>query len=721
MQIIECIASKPGLFDNTIIELDNRVNIIYGGNDSGKSLLARAIIDTLWGIFPNLSLLNGDAWDNLYLDILFSNTDSQYRFIRDSNRTFEILAKEGSVEKKIYENTNNNKEIVSDGDIYKKLHSFNNGVKIIDFFNSIDITTFLNIAFLPSPLESHRHETSYYTNLKKILIEDSTDSNLFYRNIKNAFGQEETFNFNNPILNEILKTEGIIKDCDKKIQIIDIQNSKIDKLYREKTQIEEKIGGLEKKLAELRNRKSTLLVILENVIRLQSIEKNITEIAEEILYEHDKTKSVLRMVEEIEIMFPQFKDFNEISRNNIQKIEEAYNDIRSVNEVIDDFIFQKKEKRNWMTNRLIIINLFSIIVAFVTLNIDAVIIPSGDKITILVLLLILSLSLSFLSVLPYVFSYRSKELKQLITKKNCMGKRLKCLLNQNNIDLNDNRLESIYELLVQYFEEYGEYSIKHFELSNAKESLKDKEYLNRIECRLNRLIKEEEALIEEINKDIISMKDVGNLELNPDIIQGMISNINLNIKTIKDNIKLNETIIININKDIKDNKNLFQKREQLIEEKEEAEKRLKDLNTEKNSIFYIMELLTEAVNQREKKQLDKLVLSSLDKFQILTDNHYDHLIDYNHISNLITRNEHIENTSPAIIHILLLSIMLSITDFLVDYKLDLPLIIDEPFLFMDDIRINRLKQLLDDISHKRQIIIFTYNPNLKALGSCVEL
>ena len=47
MQIQKCITSKPGLFENKTLVFNDHVSIVYGKNDSGKSLIARAIMDTL--------------------------------------------------------------------------------------------------------------------------------------------------------------------------------------------------------------------------------------------------------------------------------------------------------------------------------------------------------------------------------------------------------------------------------------------------------------------------------------------------------------------------------------------------------------------------------------------------------------------------------------------------------------------------------------------------
>ena len=90
MRIKRCIVSRPGLFNNRTLEFNEGLTVVYGRNGSGKSLLARAIIELLWGSAHPVSLLKKGAWESLYLEIDLS-TAFEYTFVRNGDRVLSIL------------------------------------------------------------------------------------------------------------------------------------------------------------------------------------------------------------------------------------------------------------------------------------------------------------------------------------------------------------------------------------------------------------------------------------------------------------------------------------------------------------------------------------------------------------------------------------------------------------------------------------------------------
>ena len=332
-----------------------------------------------------------------------------------------------------------------------------------------------------------------------------------------------------------------------------------------------------------------------------------------------------------------------------------------------------------------------------------------------------SLFISMIMSIFYFFSSRTKELKHLIKDRGDVETRLKNLLKENNINLNEYTLETIYEFLVQYFEEYGEYTIRQTELNDMKVSLKDKKYMKRIKDELIDLEKEDEEISKKIEKGLSSLDNVGDVEFGIESINKMILDMNYNIKSLKEKIKVNEEILMQISEELEQSKDNKEGKEQIIIEKDKAEESLKNLNAYKSVIFFIMEIMSEAVNIRRQKQLEELAESTKEKFNFLTDKQYEKIIDSEKIKSIISGNEYGNGINQSLYHLLLLSIKLATTFLLTDFDITLPLIIDEPFMFMDEMRVGRLKEMVDDISMKRQIIIFTHNKNYRDWGSFIEL
>ena len=119
----------------------------------------------------------------------------------------------------------------------------------------------------------------------------------------------------------------------------------------------------------------------------------------------------------------------------------------------------------------------------------------------------------------------------------------------------------------------------------------------------------------------------------------------------------------------------------------------------------------------EEKQLRKLLDGTLDKFNHLTGNQYITKIDDAMLMRLITDNRMSEEMTPPVVHALLLSLKFTLSDFLINGEAAIPLLIDEPFQFMDDERCNRFRDLVSYISNKRQVIIFTHHSNKRNWGN----
>jgi uncharacterized protein YhaN len=139
------------------------------------------------------------------------------------------------------------------------------------------------------------------------------------------------------------------------------------------------------------------------------------------------------------------------------------------------------------------------------------------------------------------------------------------------------------------------------------------------------------------------------------------------------------------------------------------------------SLNFIMEVMEEAVLHNEEKQLSRLVNLSYERFNFLTENKEIGNVDKELIKRIIVENNKPAEFNAQTIHLLYLSVKLALTDFLNDNKLSLPFIIDDPFLFMDDDRINRFRELITYISRHRQVIIFTHRRDKKDWGNFIEI
>ncbi|MBN2402587.1 MAG: AAA family ATPase [Spirochaetes bacterium] len=732
MQLLECIVSKAGLFNNINLKFDKGLTVIYGRNESGKTLIAKAIIDTLWGEFSGNYSLNGNTWDNMYSEVSFNNSFGRYKFIKKNKDLFLInftntdedaFGKEKEILKRDTDKSINSD---NDGTWFVKLFESTNDRETARLFDKVDIQTFMEVSYLADPINITNNGKPGCSNVQKFILNDNSGFYTLYENITDTFNSNGTTgNANNSIINEILKKEIEIQKINKKLQIYDIQNLKSDRINKEKTRLIKESKKLYNELYKIRSDKSRLLNVQNYLKNLSDIDAAKEEKKNEKQIEQQKTDSIIKLEEYIKDHYPQFHNFEEKNIKNLKKIQETYREVRDVHEEIENFYLLRSDKKNKFKNIIFIINISSICILSAFMGISSLAFPiqflNVYKIHCVIGLLSLSISSSLLFLIYYILTSRSNDLKRIMRKKSDVEKKLEETLHKNNITLNEYKLEAIYEYLVKYFEEYGEYSISQTELLNMKESLKGNDYIKTIDGEIDKLNNDKTILKNEIDKELKLLDESISFEIDIVKINKLLQSKNHKIRNLKESINNNNKIISQIEKEICISDEQANEIKAFNEEKANIQNSLSVLNNYKISIIYLVDLLKEAIANREEKQIIELVKDAGRNFHFLTDHQYNDSVTDEIIKKAIRGENLINELNPSILHMLLLSIKFAATNAFDDLEFNLPLIIDEPFQQMDDQRISRFKKLLDDISLKRQVIIFTRSSKYKDWGSYIEL
>ncbi len=737
MQLLECIVTKPKLLENIKLNFDKRISVIYGKNESGKTLIAKGLMDTLWGEFSGSFSLNSNTWDDLYFEIVFKNYFSRYRFIKNKKDSFLInyadIKESGyNNEKVIVQRTIESGNNFSDGALCIKLFEATNDGETARLFNKVNIHTFMNTSYLPDPVDIVRNGRLDFNIIHRFLLNDSSNFYTLYENISESFSNGLiSGGNNNPISNEILKVKSELKKLERKTQIAGIHNAKSDRLSKEKTRLEAELENLNSELSYARGYKAKLLIIQNNLKKLDQIKITVEEKTKKKQSEQEKINAIIKMEQEIKEHYPQFYNFEESNIKNLKRIQEAYREVRDVHEEIENFYLLISEKKNRYKNIILFINILSILVIAALFGVSSYAYPlpiiNEYKIQFIIGLLILSISSSLFFLIYYIVISRTSGIKRIMKKKSDVEQKLAETLQKNSITLNEYKLETIYEYLVKYFEEYGEYSINQSEISTMRENFNGNDYINTIDNELEQLKRDENAAEQEINNELKLLGDNNVIELNDAIelniekINKLLQNKKQKIKNLKDNINQTANIITQINEEINHGIVHADETAYLNGEKNNILNTLARLNSYKISIEYIINLLKDAINMREDKQLSELVKTTGEYFHFLTGNQYLDSINGDYIKKIIKGEVRDEDLNSSLLHVLLLSIKFAITNSFADLEINLPLIIDNPFQHMDDQRISRLKDLMNEIADKRQIIIFTHDSKHKDLGAFIEL
>ena len=256
---------------------------------------------------------------------------------------------------------------------------------------------------------------------------------------------------------------------------------------------------------------------------------------------------------------------------------------------------------------------------------------------------------------------------------------------------------------------------------DLQHSLKERDYLQSIEKTLEDLKAEEERIQQTINKDLTSINADDKKKLTTENIDDMLYDIETKIDVLRTDISSKHNIITQIEEELKQSPEHHHDLHELLQEKKDREKTLKNLYMKKNVMDYITEILTSTVEKSQSIQLQKLTDRTLEIFNYLTENQYLSKVDDEKIKEFITTSAMPEGLNPTLNHFIILAVKLALTDFMHASGLSTPLILDDPFLFMDDEKIAKLRELILDISLKRQIIIFTHKKSNEEWGNYINL
>ena len=715
MQFIKCIVYRHGLFDNRVLDFSDRLNIVYGKNGSGKSMLVRGMMDAVWGRFSDRKLLSDEVWNSLYLDLLFSlSEDGYYRISNTSDKSYRVQFVHSNGEKTLYSES---KLDFAEGKIQNDFNPDFESKVFREFLNRFDSGKFFNSSFIPASTDIAGDSVIDYSMLKKIILDDHTGFYNNFNNLNKSFQQGVSAMSGLPP--EVIRFEEKKRELEKKIQIIDISDSRHEKLRKEKNTVQQEVDELNNSLNSLSSQKEILNKIIENLTKVEELKNEFETIKDEIQSEQQKIKSITDMKTELDTMFPQFSDIDLADSTNLDRLQEVFNDILNLNETIDNFYFMR-ELRKKKFRRI------AVAVACTALSLVCIILARNGfdiqkDLALWAGILGLSCAVEAAIAVYQQVARRSKVLDQLEDEKKRYKEKIIALMEKSKVELEDYKLTEIYELLLQYFEDYVNYTERKKDLARIKSSLKEEEYMITIQKKLDALKKEEEIIKDEIHTSIDTLNIVDDIENETSKIEDLIQNIDMEAVIIKEKIETKEHILQQIDSEFAQVSGHDGALSAIMEEKNNLDRVMKKWKVNQNSLQFMLRTLASAVERSEEKQLRTLMDGTIDKFNHLTGNQYITKIDVPVLMGLLAENRVTEVLTPPIIHALLISLKFALSDFIINENTSIPLLIDEPFQFMDDERCNKFRDLVSYISNKRQVIIFTHHSDKRNWGNFIEL
>lgn len=643
MKIKNIKINSFGNINNKEYDLSEKINLIYGKNEAGKSTLLKFIHNILYGTSKNKKGKIFSDYD-LYKPWGEGDFSGKIKYKLDSEEEFEVFREFGKKNPKIY---NENLEDIS------KQFNIDKNIGNEFFFEQTKVDEFMflsSIVSMQQEVKLNKQDQNVY--IQKIAnLAGTGDDNISYKKTIDKLNKKQLDEIGtdrsqgkpiNLVINKINKYEKEIKDLEDVKQKQYIIEEEIKKLNNEI----EKEKLKEKYLKELKEKKEIEKIEIEKI----NLNKKVIEKNEKIIKEKKQDLNLL---------------LNQKEKNHIFKEQELNKKLdKKLNNKINNNNFNKINELK-INNKIYVILIF----IFAILDILSFILIKNTRLSLILLIPIIGIIL-------YYFIKKNnikKENKKIIEK-----------INKINYELNEkiNYLENEIKLL----EKNNEEPIKEIEKINQK-----------INTEINmEKQKIKNKYIYKINNDELNIL-FNCIDFNEviDNIQNLIRQKELNLNTLQ----LNKKNIIN---NLENLVNI----EELLEIEKQNYDELKDKNDKINTARILLseayEKMKNNVTPKFTSNLSKNIMQiSNGKYKKVTVNDEEGIIVE------LPNGEYVsaEKLSGGTIEQLYLSLRLSMVKEISNENM--PIILDEAFAYYDDERLeNTLKFLIDNFN-ENQIILFT--------------
>ena len=336
MQIKNIKINNYGKIKNKEILFSDKINVIYGENEAGKSTLLHFILNSLYGISKNKK---GKEYSDFEKYKPWSGDDfsGKISYELDNNNKYEIFRDFKKKNPKIF--NENMEDISKDFSIDK--------TKGNEFFyeqTKVDEDLFL------STLVVNQQEVKLHKQEQNVLIQKI--ANLVGTGEDNVSYKRAIDRLNRRQLDEVgtqKSREKPINLLQREIENLEIEKNEIEKYVDIKYEIEEKKNKLQDEINELEN-ENNFLQEIKLLNENEKIEKEKIKLKENLKKENtEKINLIKNKINEIKN-----SDKKIFEENNSEKIEKNKNKIKNIQKI--------KNEKNKLNKKLILLFLILIII-----------------------------------------------------------------------------------------------------------------------------------------------------------------------------------------------------------------------------------------------------------------------------------------------------------------------------------------------------------------------
>ena len=670
MKIENIKINAYGNLENKEINLKDKINIIHGANESGKSTLLNFIVSSFYGISKNKDGKELSDYDK-YKPWNNEEFSGRIKYKLNNNEGYEVFRDFKKKNPKIY--NEKLEDISNQFEVDKK-----DGNKFFAEQTGIDKQMY----------------TSTVVSMQEEVRLDDKNQNILIQKIANLAGTgDDNISFKKVIakLQEKIRDEiGTNKTTLKPINIIEKEVEEINKKIEEikpqqnkKYNIDNEKEEISKELEETQLEKTILLEIKEN------IDKETELFKEKEIKQNNKKENILK-IEELEKGEKTLQQNNNEISEEINNIKEKIKRCQERKEELNANTEDTNKKRHKSNN-------------FIYIIVTVIMLAMSVIMAVMVKNYILTSIFGILTITGTVI-FVTKTSKE--REKN----------NKKNINLNKQKEEevrNIDEKIDRLTKEIDAKENIEKELSNKIAMIKGQTIL------LEKNNEQTNSKINEISEDIKKLEE----ERDNQILEKFSNKINnskirklLESKNLKEDLvnieeKINNCKIKIKGLEIEENTilpqldNLVNLEERLEADKEEY----KNLKRKEEVITKAIENLEEAYEEMKTTITPKFTTNLSSSIKTISNNKYNKVTinDENGMVVENSRGEYIEagKLSTGTIDQLYLSLRLSMIDEV--SKESLPIILDETFAYFDNNRLENVIKYLNDELNNHQAIIFT--------------
>jgi uncharacterized protein YhaN len=696
VKLVRSIVSKIGFAESKQTDFNDGIHFIFGKNNSGKTLISKSFIDTMYP--ENPSLIDNDAWDTMFAT-----------FTIECSQAKVDIQRKGNKEVKIYEFALNGSSIKEDTfplTVNPWIFTVNCLHTLHGLFNK---DAFSIISYIPSPLDTQYYSKDFSDSMKSVLL---LDRSLYYCAFSRLF--TDKINKTDNYAHVLAEIQNKIKHCKTKLDLLQLKEQKQKKHRAEIQEVNEKIASYTSEINELKKKIESCNRYMDTLVAIDNVKKQIENVNDQIKALEEKIETIEKYTKLVATKYPQFKDFSSEKRNNIHTMQNIYRQIQAISEEIETVIFGQESKNHALARNLLIVNiLLALGVLFVFLKPVFGITSVHRWLMVSLLILIQISSIGYYLIYVMMHSFK-KIVLPLQQQKETYQIKLETLLNQNGISLDGITIDEIYEFLLQYFEEYNEYNEKQIDLLTIQKEIDEstsidilEEEKRKLESNLKMLNEQLHALQEDIGMPIESSEHSMSIKLSMqnelDEKKALLVSLQNKLDTIP------EEII-----DFEDEKN------GILQEIADLEKELKTIHEKDRLINIIIASFDTAMQRYYKDRFDILIGKIKIMLKDFIHNKFGK-IDEEDIKKIITNSINTPNASLK--YCVYVAAIFALYELLKQElpNIHLPLIIDDPFVLMDEEAMGEFIKTLQQWAGNRQVIVFTHNSNIKKSCAVTEI